>query len=388
MLHAGLLLATLTPGHVGGSETYVRGLLSAFAAGEGPERTTVLTHRTTAASLGIAQDGPVSWRELRGHAPAPGGARRAAWLVGALASARARPRRDLALNVVHAPLTVALPRIAGVPLVVTLHDAIHHEHPSSFGAAERAYRRLAYDQPAREAALVITVSEHARASIVARLGIDHERVVAIHHGIDHGRFRPAPADGDERRLAPLALPRRFVVYPANLWPHKNHEGLLEGLARTTTRDLAIVLTGQRSARWPGLLALARRLGIAARVHHAGYLPADTMPALYRRAAGLVFPSLVEGFGAPTLEAMACGCPVAAADAGAVAEITGDAALSFDARDPSAIGAALDRLADDESLRRRLTEAGPAHAAGFTWSTCARRHREAYDRARYAPRLRR
>jgi alpha-1,3-rhamnosyl/mannosyltransferase len=106
-----------------------------------------------------------------------------------------------------------------------------------------------------------------------------------------------------------------------------------------------------------------------------------MPALYRRATGLVFPSLFEGFGAPPLEAMACGCPVAASGAGAVAEVTGDAALRFDARDPAAIGLALTRLAGDGELRARLRAAGPAHAAGFTWARTAARHAEAYERAR-------
>jgi glycosyltransferase involved in cell wall biosynthesis len=380
MLRAGLALATLTPGHVGGSETYVRGLLSAFAAGHGPAHTTVLAHAQTAAALGLDGSGAIAVAHLRGGGPPAGGARRAAWLLRVLAEARARPLRGPALDVVHAPLTIPVPRVAGARLVVTLHDVTHHERPSAFSAAERAFRRVAYDDAARRAALVVTVSEHARAAIVAHLGIAPERVVAIHHGIDHRRLRPEPDAGDERRLADLALPERFVIYPANLWPHKNHERLLEALA-TTSGDVALVLTGQRGPRWAGLVALARRLGVAGRLHHAGYLPDDAMAALYRRAAGLVFPSLAEGFGAPPLEAMACGCPVAASDAGAVAEVTGDAALHFDAGDPAAIGAALDRLDRDEALRTRLRAAGPQHAAGFTWAACGRRHGEAYESAR-------
>jgi glycosyltransferase involved in cell wall biosynthesis len=378
--HVGMLLATLTPGHVGGSETYARGLLGAFAAGHGPARTTVLAHAPVVRTLdGLG--GSVGAHELRGCGPARGRVARAAWLVRALGAARIRPARGLGLDVVHAPLTIPVPGIAGVPLVVTLHDVAHHEVPESFSAAERAFRRVAYDAPARRAALVITDSEHARGEIAARLGIAAERIVAIHHGIDHERFSPALDGRDDERLAPLGLPERFVVYPANLWAHKNHERLLEGLAASGCVDLALVLTGQRGARWRGLQELAARLGVAGRVRHLGYLPAATMPALYRRAAGLVFPSLFEGFGAPPLEAMACGCPVAASGAGTVAEITGDAALRFDARDPAAIGAALLRLAGDADLRARLHAAGPARAAGFTWAQTARRHAAAYDRAR-------
>ena len=378
-----MLLATLTPGHVGGSETYVRGLLGAFAAGDGPQRTTVLAHgpvlRTLDGVLGAG--GPLVAHELSGAGPPPGGAARAAWLVRALARSRVRPARAPGLDVVHAPLTIPVPGIAGVALVVTLHDVAHHEVPGSFSAAERAFRRVAYDAPARRAALVITDSEHARGEIAARLQIAPERIVAIHHGIDHERFSPAAQEGDAALLEPLGLPGQpFVVYPANLWAHKNHERLLAGLAASGGDGPALVLTGQRGPRWAGLLEVASRLGVAGRVHHAGYVDGAAMPALYRRATGLVFPSLFEGFGAPPLEAMACGCPVAASAAGTVAEITGDAGLRFDARDPEAIGDALRRLTADEELRTRLRAAGPAHAAGFGWAQTARRHAAAYERA--------
>lgn len=383
MTHVGLLLTTLTPGHVGGSETYVRGLLAAFAAGHGPQRTTVLAHAPTAAALGDLVGGAATTlHELRGGGPPAAGPARAAWLTAALLSSRAGPRaRAPTVDVIHAPLTIPVPRL-DAPLVVTLHDVVHHEHPASFSAAERAFRRVAYDAPARRAAFVVTVSEHARSAIVERLGIGPDRVVAIHHGIDHARLRPArdDADADAARLASLALPERFVVYPANLWPHKNHERLLEALARCADRELAIVFTGRAGPRLRALGRLAARLRIEARVRHLGYLPAAALPALYRSALGLVFPSLCEGFGAPPLEAMACGCPVAASSTGAVAEVTAGAALHFDPTDVDAIAAVLDRLATDASLRGRLRADGIAHAARFRWTASARRHAGVYERA--------
>jgi alpha-1,3-rhamnosyl/mannosyltransferase len=116
------------------------------------------------------------------------------------------------------------------------------------------------------------------------------------------------------------------------------------------------------------------------VHHLGYLPAGDVPALYRRATALVFPSLYEGFGAPPLEAMACGLPVAASDAGALQEVCGQAALSFDPRDTDAIAAALERIAADDALRERLSEAGLLRARLFGWRASAHAHARAYARA--------
>ena len=146
--------------------------------------------------------------------------------------------------------------------------------------------------------------------MVELLGIQPERIEVVPHGLDAERFSP-DADGDEALLANLDLPERFVVYPANLWPHKNHERLVDALAVQRERDVNLVLTGQPWNRLEQLMERAARLGVAARVRHLGYIEPKTMPAVYRAAHAMIFPSLYEGFGAPPLEAMACGCPVAA-----------------------------------------------------------------------------
>ncbi len=356
---------------MGGSETYVRGLLAAFAAGGGPERVTVLAGEQAARTLDagdVVDVRPIAF--ALGH----GAAGRAVGLARGLAfpPTAARVVVDGA-DAVHFPLTVPIPR-STAPAVVTLHDVRHLDVPDTFSAAERAYRRVAYDRAARRAARVVTVSEHARSRIGERLGIPVERIAAVPHGIDHERFTPA---GDDGPLQGLPLPAEpFVLYPANLWPHKNHERLLAALAQAPSAP-ALVLTGATYGRLDALLESARRLGVGERVRHLGYVPAAALAPLYRRAAAVVFPSLYEGFGQPPLEAMACGCPVAASDAGAVAEACGGAALSFDARDVTAIAAAITRVTGDEPLRDELREAGLERARGFTWARAAARHAEVY-----------
>ena len=119
---------------------------------------------------------------------------------------------------------------------------------------------------------------------------------------------------------------------------------------------------------------------AARVHHLGYVDEQEVAALYRGAEAMIFPSLYEGFGLPPLEAMACGCPVAASKTGAVAEVCGDAALLFDPNDVDAIEAAISRISSDARLRSELSGAGIKQAANFTWERAARRHLEVYRNA--------
>jgi glycosyltransferase involved in cell wall biosynthesis len=277
------------------------------------------------------------------------------------------------IDVVHYPVTIPIPRVAGAARVVSLNDVQHHELPEFFSAPERRFRRFAYDRAARRADEVLTLSEHARGQIVERLGIAPDRVTAIHCAVDHERFRPEP---DEHDAALPELPERFLLYPANLWPHKNHERLLRAFAAAGVEDVHLVLTGQTYGRpLPG--------PANPRVRHLGHLPFEQLPALYRRATALVFPSLFEGFGMPLVEAMASGCPVAASDRGAIAEVCADAALPFDPTDEESIADAIRRVVGDEELRGRLRAAGLRRAAEFRWDDVAARHVVVYRRARTA-----
>jgi glycosyltransferase involved in cell wall biosynthesis len=379
-MHVAFALLTLFPGRVGGAESNVRGVLGEFADGNGPEQVTVLANRHVTAAYGGYARGPVALREVASYRPGDGNATR----LLAMASAGLAPRlaaRDVprGFDVLHHPVTVPIPRLPDVPTVTTVYDLQHHELPEFFSRAERAYRRWAYDGAARAADIVLTTSEYSRERLVEIAGVEPERAIAIHMGIDHDRFTPAATEADGRLREELRLPERYVAYPANLWPHKNHARLVEALAAAPA-DLHLVLTGQDYGKLGELEQAARRAGVAERVHHLGYLQPEQVPALYRSAVAMVFPSLYEGFGAPPVEAMACGCPVACSTRGSLAEVAADAALTFDPESVEAIAAALVRIATDGALRDRLTAAGPAHAARFTWDAAARGHVDAYARA--------
>jgi glycosyltransferase involved in cell wall biosynthesis len=349
---------------VGGSETNVRGLLGQFARGgsHAPERLTVLANRYVMAAYA---DAGVPLHEVRSYRPG----NRDATRFAAMLFARAAPRmaaRDVpaGLDLVHYPLTVPIPRVEGARSVVSLLDVQHHELPEMFSRGERWLRSWAYDEAARGADRVLTISEHARQGIIEHVGVAPERVESIALGVDHERFT---VDGPVRE----GLPERYVVYPANMWPHKNHERLLEAFARVSDPSLHLVLSGQMYGR-------ERLLEGRSQVHHLGHLPLGELPGLYRGALALVFPSLFEGFGLPPLEAMASGCPVAASHAGSLPEICADAAVLFDPHRPASIAAGVqEAIARGDDLRGR----GIARARSFTWAACAAAHERAYRLAR-------
>jgi len=343
-----LSMLTLVPGVSGGSETYARGVAGALAARGTIDVTAFVPPAAPDAGAGLPTEVVTEW----------GGATTTAGraMSVALATVRSRlfRRRFGGIDVVHYPLTVPVPRL-DAPSVVTLHDLQHLDLPELFGRATRAYRRLAYDRAARRAAAVVVPSEFVRERAVALLGLDAGRVRAIPLGVDHGRFRPGPASREP-----------FLLYPARPWPHKNHERLLEAFAllREARPELSLVLTGVGSERFAG------RPGVEA----LGGVAGATLVDLLQRAACLVFPSRYEGFGSPPLEAMACGTPVAAARAGSIPEVCGDAAVLFDPRDPRAIVSGV-----EEALARseELGAAGLERAATFTWERAAEAHEDVY-----------
>jgi glycosyltransferase involved in cell wall biosynthesis len=348
----GISLLTLVPSLSGGSETYARELVRALA------RIGRLDYRVFAPSIAPDASDGLPGTTVSSYAASrtmPGRVR--AMVVASAFPGRIRRELEVSrLDVLHFPLTIAIPRGSGVSAATSILDLQHELYPRFFSRAELVYRRVAYRAAVRESRLVIAISEHVKETIVERLGIGAARVRVIHLGLDLERLSP----GEGAR-------EPFLLYPANGWPHKNHGRLLEAfeLLRRERPELRLVLTGS------GLEKLPAAEGVELR----GHVPRDELVNLYRTAQALVFPSLYEGFGLPPLEAMACGCPVAASQAGALPEVCADAARYFDPHDPQEIAAAtLEVLASPQDL----VERGLARARGFSWDECARRHDDVYE----------
>lgn len=379
-LVVGMSLLTQGADQFTGTATYVRELLRELGTRGGSGRVEVLCNEHALAQFGDCASARVTLTRAAGYRVGTSRSRRALSLGGALLRP-GRLARQFSddVNVAHYPLTLGVPAVK-LPTMLSLHDVQHHDLPQHFSRAARLWRRIYYDAPARRATLVHTLSEYSKGRIVETLGIDPARVVVIALAVDHRRFRPDAGARDEEVLAPLGLPDRFLFYPATLWRHKSHLELVEALALVKDERLQLVLAGAALGRLPEILAAAAALGLQDRVRHLGFVSNAALPAVYRRATALVFPSTYEGFGAPTLEAMASGCPVASSFAGPLREVCGDAAVELVVGDREQVAAAIDLVAGDDALRSRLRAAGIARAAGYSWARVADEHLAAYARA--------
>ena len=272
-----------------------------------------------------------------------------------------------------------LPRAHRARRVVTVYDLAHEKRPEWAGGCSPEFARRARES-ARRADAVIATSRCTRRDIVEIYGVPEERVAVVYGGVDPA-FRPlddrAAAEAFRRRKG---LPERFVLSVLSLSPRKNIPGLLRAFAifaRSSGLPQHLVIAG-KSYGADGPLREAAGLGIAGRFRFIDYVRDEELVLLYNAADLFVFPSFYEGFGLPPLEALACGCPVAAARAGSLPEVLGDSARYFDPADDAEMADTIER-AIRAGAGGAARSRGIARAAGFTWERAAAETMDLYER---------
>ena len=367
-----LLDATAIPAERGGVGRYVDNLTEALDAA-GAELSVVCQHGDAEIFVRLAPHSRiVPTAEELGSRPA-----RLAWEQTTLA----RLAKRLPVDVIHSP-HYTMPLAAGVPVVVTLHDATFFSDRSlHLGVKGRFFR--AWTRTSLRRAAVCVVPSQATADELTRY--THPRpdaMVVAYHGVDRTIFR-APSAGQVRAVRDhLDLgDQDWIAFLGTLEPRKNVPALVRGYIRAMShreKPPALVLAGSRG--WdagvePAIAAVPDTL----RVIRAGHLPVDLLPGLLGGAQLVAYPSLGEGFGLPVLEAMACGAAVLTTRKLALPEVGGDA-VAYTGTGAGDIAAALTELLDDPTRRAELSVAALVRAAPFSWAASAWAHQVAYDRA--------
>ena len=266
-----------------------------------------------------------------------------------------------------------LPR-ARAPSVMVVHDLSHLRYPEVHPPARVAFLNRHLRPAMARTAAVLTDSRFTEAELLHYFPEVAGRTHVVYPGIS-GRFALAPAAEVETALDGVLLgdDRDFFLFLSTLEPRKNLVGLLAAYAALPAAIRGahpLVLVGQMGWQESNFAAVLTGMVERGEVRMLGYLRDELLPALYRRALALIYPSLYEGFGLPPIEAMATGCPVLVANVSSLPEVCGDAALYCDPLDVGSITAGMRRLAEDDALRARLAAAGPARAALYTWEVAA------------------
>lgn len=234
----------------------------------------------------------------------------------------------------------------------------------------------------RRAPVLLPMSFATARDLERVLGADPARMVVLPFILGKNFFR---ANEEEIRSfrERWNLPDRFWVYVAHFYPHKNHGGLLEAFNQLRTDGITpwpLVLRGDDHGGEAAVRGMVRELRLENEVIFLPRLKDGELPLLYSAATALVFPSLYEGGGIPVIEALACCCPVLAADIPATREYADTAATYFDPRTPSSIARAIAEFQSEGTGHFSLQSTGLTRVEEFRGERIISRLIEAYSRA--------
>ena len=352
-------LCSIVPGRVGGSEAYASRLLAAAASFASSEAPDVELEIAAMAGTRVAHPGleQLRWHEARWRSDSRPlrVATESTWLA----------THSAGFDVVH-HFGGRIPARRRGTTVLTVHDIQPLDAPANFSVAKRLYLRWALPRSALASDLIAVPSQWVADRVQERLAVPSDRLAVVPSSYAPGSCSLLDDAAGKRR--PPDIPRsltgrRFVLYPAATYPHKNHRVLIDAHAAVWARygEPMLVLTGAPGRHQADVARLAAQ---TPGVVHLGWVDGSRLASLIASAAALAFPSRYEGFGLPVLEAMAVGTPVIAAAATALPEVVRDGGLLVAPDDLDGwVDALLEIRSGSPDVTRRV-ERGHARAADF------------------------
>jgi glycosyltransferase involved in cell wall biosynthesis len=304
------------------------------------------------------------------------GSKSVSWLRGGLKL----KKRFASFDIIHATnQTLSWLRLPGKPFVVTVHDIIELLEPQDKKAAFLNKYLLSGIGKADH---LIAVSEYTKKSIQDYYHVPGTNISVIHNGIDGQVFYPLPDFANTigyqtlRQDLKLKDQHPIVLYVGSEHPRKNVGVALQAFAQLKAKRpdalfIKVGLPGMAAGRVE-TLRVADTLGIRAAVRFIGKVSSRRLNELYNLADVFIYPSRLEGFGLPVLEAMAAGTPVVCSNASSLPEIAGEAAVMHAPDDVDGFAGSLLAITADADKREQMRQAGFAQAKRFNWEAAAQK----------------
>lgn len=267
--------------------------------------------------------------------------------------------------------------------VVTIHDMVYKAFPETMNSKTRILLNLAMNKSMKRADAVVTDSEFSRSEIIKYFPQYRDKVEVVPCGVDCDMFKPIQDRSIiEKVKANHNIKGKYFLYLGTLEPRKNLTRLVKAyeiLSRRKEDCPLLVLAGGKGWLYDEIFEEVNKSGLGDKVIFTQYIPGEEICPLMNGAEAFVFPSLYEGFGMPPLEAMACGTPVIVSGSASLPEVVGDCGLIVDAYSEESIADAMGKIADNEELRKQLSEKGIIRAREFSWKKSAEKLYTIYER---------
>jgi glycosyltransferase involved in cell wall biosynthesis len=285
---------------------------------------------------------------------------------------------------------------SGIPFVTVIHDLQHLVHPDcpevTMQKGEGKFREYYLRHGARLATLVLSDSDVGKEDILhyyGRYGVTADNIRVLPFLPPSYLAADVTPQERQRVRTKYRLPDRYLFYPAQFWPYKNHARIVQALGllrREHGLIAAAVFSGShsnplREATFKEVMTQAQESGVNEQVHYLGYAPEEDMSALYAEAEALIMPTFLGPTNIPPLEAWYCGCSVITSNIRGMREQMGDAALLVDPNSVESIAQAIGSLWRDRALRQEMIARGRQRIASYTLADYVSRLRGALDEAK-------
>jgi len=261
--------------------------------------------------------------------------------------------------------------------IVSVHDLTMNKQP--VGGQRNPIKNLAYNfvikNAIKKSALISVLTNTIKQEIIDQYQVDPEKINVVPLAADN-RFEPVDPDIVSPILVKYRIDSPYILFVSQWRPHKGAQYLIKALPilRKTfnQKGLKLVITGKPTDKFPKLANLIEQAKIKDLVCLPGFVDSEDLPAIYSGAKAFVFPSLMEGFGLPPLEAMACNTPVASSNLSCMPEVLENAALYFDPKDPADIALKVNTLLTNQKLADKLKERGLQQTRKYSWQKTAQK----------------
>ncbi len=263
-----------------------------------------------------------------------------------------------------------LPLFYTVPGVAVVYDVLSEMYASDILASKTMRILIGLKNASR----VIAASHFIRKDLI-KLGVPDEKITVIYNGINHSEFYPREdLSPNLLDIKPFAIKRPYFIYPSQISSStKKHVELIKAFTifkEKTHLEHRLVLTGSEGEVIEDVKKAIMESSCRQDIFITGFFPHESFPLLYAGSDGCIFPSINEGVGLPVLESLATGIPVACSNQGVLPEVAGDNAVYFNSDDIVEMSKAIETLALDTDLRKKLKAGGIEWTKRFSWEKTA------------------